>query len=337
MRISVFIGSYRRSWALRHSLMGLAEQTRSPDEVFIVLKPSADGSEKVIQEFQSRLPIKVVTQPLGNVTDAVQLAIDQAVGEIILFLDDDAIPEPRWIERYEKLIESRPDLGAICGLTYVGEVGERGEITLTDVPCEDKPTHGPHRKPMRLFEGYFAWISLSGYTGISPQIDRAKHEVIRSADPGGANMAIRKEALDGICLPALYLGTRRGFMYEHILAYYARARGYHIYLLRNPEEAPIVWHLAHHGTLSRGNSFKDLFWKQFDKSCMYWRLRLLGAETSLGRYFLALGTSFNSAPRGLASAYGLVWSLSSSRKQSEIIRLNKLTTNNPTSLISSQI
>ncbi len=76
---------------------------QEPDEVVIVLKPSGDGSEEVISSFSTQLPIELVVQERGNFTDAVQMAIDNARGEVILFLDDDAVAEERCVEKYENL------------------------------------------------------------------------------------------------------------------------------------------------------------------------------------------------------------------------------------------
>jgi len=45
VKVTVAMVTYRRAWALPHSLASIAGQTRKPDEVLIVLKPSGDGSE----------------------------------------------------------------------------------------------------------------------------------------------------------------------------------------------------------------------------------------------------------------------------------------------------
>ena len=60
----------------------------------IVLKPSGDGREEVIRSFSSQLPIKLVVQVRRNFTDAVQMTVDNAKGDVILFLDD-AVAEER--------------------------------------------------------------------------------------------------------------------------------------------------------------------------------------------------------------------------------------------------
>jgi hypothetical protein len=77
-------------------------QTRKPEDVVIVLKPSGDGSEEVMGSFSTQLLIKLVVQGRGNFIDAVQTAIDNARGDVILFLDD-AVAEERWVEKYENL------------------------------------------------------------------------------------------------------------------------------------------------------------------------------------------------------------------------------------------
>jgi len=59
-----------------------------------VLKPSGDGREEVIRSFSSQLPIKLVVQVRRNFTDAVQMTVDNAKGDVILLLDD-AVAEER--------------------------------------------------------------------------------------------------------------------------------------------------------------------------------------------------------------------------------------------------
>jgi len=66
VKVTVAIVTYRRAWALPHSLASIANQTRKPDEVVIVLKPSGDSSEEVIRSFSSQLPIKLVVQVKGE-------------------------------------------------------------------------------------------------------------------------------------------------------------------------------------------------------------------------------------------------------------------------------
>jgi len=66
MRISVAIPTYRRAWSLPMALDSLLRQSRRPDEVLVVLKPSGDGSEEVLRRYEGDLPLRVAVQRWGK-------------------------------------------------------------------------------------------------------------------------------------------------------------------------------------------------------------------------------------------------------------------------------
>ena len=65
MKDTVAMVTYRRVW-MPHSLASIVNQTRKPEDVVIVLKPSVDGGEEVIRSFSTQLPIKLVVQGRGT-------------------------------------------------------------------------------------------------------------------------------------------------------------------------------------------------------------------------------------------------------------------------------
>jgi len=65
------------------------------------------------------------------------MAIDNARGDVILFLDDDAVAEKRWVEKYENLFDSLPNVGGICGTTYKAYI-ESGKVVKTYEPFYDE-------------------------------------------------------------------------------------------------------------------------------------------------------------------------------------------------------
>ncbi len=98
--------TYRRAWALPHSLASIANQTRKPDEVLVVLRPSGDDIEEVIEKFSSQLPIRLILQKKGNCAYTYQLAIDNASG-------DHAVAEMQWVEKYVQLFDTLPKAGGV--------------------------------------------------------------------------------------------------------------------------------------------------------------------------------------------------------------------------------
>lgn len=87
-------------------LESLKAQAVKPYEVIIVLRRSGDGSEGIIESYSRELPIKVVEQREGNFAAAYELGIREASGDVALFMDDDAVAEQGWVEKYISLFEN---------------------------------------------------------------------------------------------------------------------------------------------------------------------------------------------------------------------------------------
>jgi glycosyltransferase involved in cell wall biosynthesis len=205
LKVSAAIVTYRRAWALPYSLSSIASQTRKPDEVIIVLKPSGDGSEEVISNFSSQLPIKLVIQGKGNCAQAYQIVIDSASGDIILFIDDDAVAEERWVEKYVELFESFPDAGGIGGPTYIAYLNNN-VLVKTRLHLPPKPTRKTfYREPLPELSDYVSWLSISGFGGLK---DVPKEDMFKSVGLIGANMGFRRNAIVDCPLATLYRKSR---------------------------------------------------------------------------------------------------------------------------------
>jgi glycosyltransferase involved in cell wall biosynthesis len=278
-----------------------------PDEVLIVLKPSKNGSEYIIKNYRDKLPIKVVIQNKGNVVDAFSLAIKEAKGDIVIFMDDDAIAKEDFVKRYETMFRILPKAGAIGGLVLKAYMINNNIMLTKQKFYKDKSkVVGPHRKKMDIFKEYDEWLSTSGFHG---KFER-KSSISKSVALTGCNMGILRKSLRSYNINELYFGSKIGFHYESLIAYMIRIAGYHIYLVNDPNISPIVWHIEHPSSLTRGNNFEKEFWIQFDKALMFWRLRTLKAQVSLFRYLLALIISarIKPVPRILATIKALYWS-----------------------------
>jgi len=157
MYVSVIIPTYKRAWALPHVLSSLARQDVKPSEVIIVLKPSNDNSEEIIKEFMRDLNIRIVLQERGYAPMAYALGINEARGDILLFIDDDAIAHPEWVKRYVNLFNKLEDAGAIGGFEYKAYI-INGSLNLTKEPLyhEDVTKTTYYRKPLRELSDYCA-------------------------------------------------------------------------------------------------------------------------------------------------------------------------------------
>jgi len=115
LRASVVINTYNRAPYLRRLLPGLAHLRGGPFELVVVNGPSTDETHAVLDDYRQR--IKLVSCPSRNLSHSRNLGIAAAAGDIVVFIDDDALPDDvHWLARYL-------DAFAADGADRVGAVG----------------------------------------------------------------------------------------------------------------------------------------------------------------------------------------------------------------------
>lgn len=120
--ISFVICTYNRRPFLERCLDYLAYQTNPNFEVVIVNGPSTDGTTEFLKDANKYT--KVVNNPERNLSKSRNLGIENSSGDIIAFIDDDAIPFADWVESTLKEFNTRPlSLAAIGGpIFYAGSL-----------------------------------------------------------------------------------------------------------------------------------------------------------------------------------------------------------------------
>ncbi len=110
MRISVVISTLDRADSLRLTLEALRFQRHRDFEVIVVEGPSEIGWGRVASE-QHRW-VRRVSCPEANLARSRNLGIEAASGEVVAFVDDDAVPEPRWLTELAAAYEDERVAGA---------------------------------------------------------------------------------------------------------------------------------------------------------------------------------------------------------------------------------
>jgi glycosyltransferase involved in cell wall biosynthesis len=132
--ISIVICTYNRASALARAIDAFGEQTYPHFELIVVNGPSNDGTAAVLERYRGR--IKLAHCDECNVGRSRNAGIDIAAGEIVAFIDDDAVPSATWIEQLVKAYQNKPAAAAggpvfdhhenklwgICTSTLYGEV-----------------------------------------------------------------------------------------------------------------------------------------------------------------------------------------------------------------------
>ena len=119
MNVSVIINTLNRDYWLKRVLESLMLQTYDDFEIVVVNGPSIDDTDRILQPYKSAIKVEKCDVP--NISVSRNIGIKAAAGEIIIFIDDDAVPMGKhWIEHYVKAFENNPKLGCIGGKVYDG-------------------------------------------------------------------------------------------------------------------------------------------------------------------------------------------------------------------------
>lgn len=120
--VSVIINTHNRANHLKRLLDCLSYQTYQNFEVVVVNGPSTDHTDQVLERYKDY--IRIETCPEVNLCTSRNIGVRAAAGEIIAFIDDDAVPENRkWIENAVACF-SNEAIGVVSGgvLRIGGEV-----------------------------------------------------------------------------------------------------------------------------------------------------------------------------------------------------------------------
>ncbi len=159
---AVVICTRNRPIPLRKCLEAVARLTRTPDEVVVVDNSQGDKeTESVALEFSARYTL----EPVEGLSRARNRALIEGNSEIVVYLDDDAVPDERWLE---SILEPFADP---CVATVTGDTILPGSCVARNSP---EPSWKLCNKDPRWFE-----IAAFGGLGI------------------GTNMALRRSVCSG--------------------------------------------------------------------------------------------------------------------------------------------
>jgi GT2 family glycosyltransferase len=174
MDASIIVCTYNRAESLRDTLGALKSQQTVAGrewEVIVVDNNSKDDTRKVIAEFQREWRrLRYEFEGEQGLSHARNHGIDAAHGTVLLFTDDDVLPEPDWMETTLAGLEQYH--ADACG-GYIAPIWE--------VPPPD-------------------WLTERFYGFLAVRTDRSDDYDITSPSqaPFGANMAFRRDVFEKV-------------------------------------------------------------------------------------------------------------------------------------------
>ena len=210
MKITVIIPTYRRPESLKQCLRGLAKQARLADEVLLIVR----GGDKATRNFlktldRQKLSLRVSTVAVRGIASARNVGLDEAKGDIIVFIDDDAVPRTDWLARLEKYYLADPKIGGVGGRDFIYQ-------------------NGKLQKGAKKIVGKIQWWGRTvgnHHLGVGKprEVDILK----------GVNMSYRKEAIADIRFDRRLLGSSVHPGHEIDFCCYIKSKGYK--LIYDPE------------------------------------------------------------------------------------------------------
>lgn len=113
--VSIVICTYNRAPFLRRTLHSLKNLKYKNFEVIVVNGPSDDETESVLEQYKGL--IKVGHNPETNLSKSRNIGIKMSAGDIVAFIDDDAIPDEYWLNDIVEMYQDE-EVGGAGGKVY---------------------------------------------------------------------------------------------------------------------------------------------------------------------------------------------------------------------------
>ncbi|BBG24896.1 glycosyltransferase family A protein [Sulfuracidifex tepidarius] len=215
MDVTIGIPTFKNDGrTILYTLQSLTKQTYADFKVLIAYKPSEnDRTLDVIEKFTKSLDLKIMFQREGYFDEALNMIYSTSKSDILISTDDDAVPSTNWVESHIRAHENFYDAGVIgpfLGISHRSSLIARLYSNIFEDPLEED---------MRLSNNYFAKTGIL----VRNNLFRNAGSKVRTFNPIGVNMSIKKEVYSDFKLPNM---TLRGINNELYLCLHAYEKGY---------------------------------------------------------------------------------------------------------------
>ena len=98
VKVTVVVPTHDRSSMLARTIESLAEQDYAPMEIVVVDNASTDDTESVVRDLARTVRrLRHVLEPQLGVSHARNRGAAEANGELVAFIDDDAVASRGWL------------------------------------------------------------------------------------------------------------------------------------------------------------------------------------------------------------------------------------------------
>ncbi len=177
LSFSVVINTINRADLLSDALRGLQALDGPNFEIIVVNGPSTDHTADILDAWAGRIKIGKCEE--ANLARSRNVGLSLAAGDIVAFIDDDAVPHPQWLSQLAKPY-SDPDVGAVGGHT-IGRLGSTYQARTTLCDRFGDPYFVSDLADISVFSKPGSWVFPS-LLGTNASIRRAALEAVGGFD-----------------------------------------------------------------------------------------------------------------------------------------------------------
>lgn len=171
-QISVIVPTHNRSDALALTLSYLAQQQVGEAwEVIVVNNRSTDDTDEVVKRQRFPVPLQLVHEETPGPAAARNAGAGVASGNYLVFIDNDILVEPNFVERHRNALAAHP------GCWILGQT--------VNLPEQEQTPFGRFRKALYPFVSPDEGVSEArGFAGANCSLPRADLERLGGFDEG---------------------------------------------------------------------------------------------------------------------------------------------------------
>jgi glycosyltransferase involved in cell wall biosynthesis len=133
-------------------------------ELFVVDNGSTDETKQVVTSYRQRLPLTYLFEPQRGKNAALNLALPEVTGDLVVMTDDDTVPRQDWLVKLRLAADTHPEFSIFGGVV----------LPKWEVPPAD---------------WILSWVSLAPTYSVTPP--RLEEGPMTYGYVFGANMAVR--------------------------------------------------------------------------------------------------------------------------------------------------
>lgn len=113
-RITAVVCTHNRYDTLGDTLESLANQDMPAEEYEVLIVDNSTDLDAQVQFWRlTRLDsnFRLIIEPVPGLSRARNIGMREAAGQVVAYIDDDALPDPQWLRRLAALFEANPQVG----------------------------------------------------------------------------------------------------------------------------------------------------------------------------------------------------------------------------------